>query len=692
MSNLAFLWMSSGRLSGSIPTQIMALTNLFVIAFSNNRLSGTLPPTMFLTCPRLRFVFLNNNNIGGKLPTLNTSVTTCIVMSSNQLTGSIELASNNRSRLETLILHNNLLTGTIPSSISQISQLRVLSLFGNRLTGTLPPLRQHNNSLVLLFENFLSCRIPSISTDQHVHNARTLIAPGNMFPLDSFARLDAEWLYEWDRDSTHLFLPFPAPWVRLCTFVSIGIFIVLVLSVPVFRMNSVGSQTSSFRKRKQGQIPPVWTKLGYFCGAMVGMSAIHAVVLFSSANMFYCGDQLAHITLADADRIGPGLCLGVVVCGILHFALSLWGLRLLHGTNIRQPPPIKSLELVAMLLLEAELSAAYNAPPINDAPVVHVEPWTNVIPRRSALMAGWLVSLGILNVPTIVYTTIQALPANNVLNLSQWEASMLGHAIAPVLVVVSEVIVPWLCAFVVSKWDNDMETRRRLDLATAFVLLSHILVLSVLPILSEFALAQGCMQGSRLLWRPCTAEGNFDVLIPILNAVNVTVLHHSDVCTPSFGDANRCVRQVIRTVAQLNMNKIIWQALFSTIKIFAVFGSGLFTAHRRVTWKWARRILLLVPQTVSMKVMTLTALSWTVTGFMYGGVAPLVWGAVALGLVSQYLSLQVIRSVEIFRNVRIMSHHDTFRDIPVGIMASGIVIQGVLFVWFFVSAYPCTAS
>jgi len=143
LTNLTVLVLPDSQLTGSIPTELANLTNLTVLDLSNNQLTGSIP-TELGNLTNLTNLNLSNNQLTGSIPTELGNLTnlTNLNLSNNQLTGSIPTGLTNLSSLD---LSNNQLTGSIPTDLN----LSSLDLSNNQLTGLIPRQLGHLSNLEL---------------------------------------------------------------------------------------------------------------------------------------------------------------------------------------------------------------------------------------------------------------------------------------------------------------------------------------------------------------------------------------------------------------------------------------------------------------------------------------------------------------------------------------------------------------
>jgi hypothetical protein len=138
LTNLEYINFDINRLEGSIPTRISELTNLEVFIMSqNNGLTGTLPE-MF--SPFTQVISLFGNKLTGSIPDNWGIMMPALIelnVGSNSLTGTLPASLGRLANLGTLWVAFNQLTGTIPSDLGDLTSLWQLSVFSNSLTGSI---------------------------------------------------------------------------------------------------------------------------------------------------------------------------------------------------------------------------------------------------------------------------------------------------------------------------------------------------------------------------------------------------------------------------------------------------------------------------------------------------------------------------------------------------------------------------
>ncbi len=138
-SHVVKLELSNNNLTGTIPSDIGNLTELWHLDLGVNNLTGEIPNSIG-NLKKLKFLYLWGNKLTGSIPNSIGNLTKLLSLgiSFNKLSGSIPSEIGNLTSLSSIILHKNNLTGTIPSEIGGLTGLRRLILNNNHLTGTIP--------------------------------------------------------------------------------------------------------------------------------------------------------------------------------------------------------------------------------------------------------------------------------------------------------------------------------------------------------------------------------------------------------------------------------------------------------------------------------------------------------------------------------------------------------------------------
>mmetsp|Transcript_31191 Transcript_31191/g.75013 ORF Transcript_31191/g.75013 Transcript_31191/m.75013 type:complete len:402 (-) Transcript_31191:1464-2669(-) len=118
----------------------LSTLSLSYVSMRNATLTGTIPASIGSSLPRLTSLDLANNNLVGTIPQeiLLLSDLKYLNLDNQYFTGIIPLDIAFTSQLEELHLAGNALTGTIPTTINYLNRLSVFDAGENSLTGTLP--------------------------------------------------------------------------------------------------------------------------------------------------------------------------------------------------------------------------------------------------------------------------------------------------------------------------------------------------------------------------------------------------------------------------------------------------------------------------------------------------------------------------------------------------------------------------
>ena len=212
------LSLASNALSGTIPNELLDLTELETLHLSGNSLSGCVPEALYEVAThdldaagipscverevlegfynatdganwkdnsnwlseeplgtwygvttdssgRVKNLDLRWNDLSGQIPGELAGLRGLeqLILSTNELTGTIPTELGALTNLERLILSSNGLTGTIPTELGELTNLVNLDLDSNALTGTIPPELGGltNLSRLMLDGNMLTGTIPT---------------------------------------------------------------------------------------------------------------------------------------------------------------------------------------------------------------------------------------------------------------------------------------------------------------------------------------------------------------------------------------------------------------------------------------------------------------------------------------------------------------------------------------------------
>ena len=136
------------QLTGSIPSNLVALDNLWLLNLGENQLSGNIPDGLG---SQLNILYLNNNNLSGPLPVDIFQINEGLDISNNQLTGELtEAMFDHLSCIEEeeycfycwypyeINISNNQLSGTLPSNICNLKCSDILYLANNQFCDPYP--------------------------------------------------------------------------------------------------------------------------------------------------------------------------------------------------------------------------------------------------------------------------------------------------------------------------------------------------------------------------------------------------------------------------------------------------------------------------------------------------------------------------------------------------------------------------
>lgn len=140
--------LANNALSGTLPSNLNALSFLVYFEAFGNAVGGTIPAISAMT--KLERFRMNTNLLTGTIPALPASINIFLV-NNNQLTGSLPSLAG-LTALTAFQAANNQLTGSIPS-LAGLSSLVSFSVYSNQLSGTLPAISGLSNLILFYVDN-----------------------------------------------------------------------------------------------------------------------------------------------------------------------------------------------------------------------------------------------------------------------------------------------------------------------------------------------------------------------------------------------------------------------------------------------------------------------------------------------------------------------------------------------------------
>jgi hypothetical protein len=137
LAHLKYFYASYNYFTGALPSFASYIKNIYLI---QNQIGGTIPHGWGKSMPNLQNLSLKRNALKGSLPTTLGKLTSLYTLdlSDNQCNGAIPSELGQLIFLEKLDFCNNLLTGTIPSELGSLRWLESVLAANNQLTGTIP--------------------------------------------------------------------------------------------------------------------------------------------------------------------------------------------------------------------------------------------------------------------------------------------------------------------------------------------------------------------------------------------------------------------------------------------------------------------------------------------------------------------------------------------------------------------------
>ncbi|TMW85093.1 hypothetical protein EJD97_023792, partial [Solanum chilense] len=136
-TQLVNLDFSFNSLTGSIPSNVSGIQNLYSLSLSSNHLNGTIPSWIF-SLPSLVWLEFSDNHFSGNIQEFTSKTLAIVSLKQNQLQGPIPKSPLNQRNLYSIVLSHNNLSGQITSTICNLKTLILLDLGSNNLEGTIP--------------------------------------------------------------------------------------------------------------------------------------------------------------------------------------------------------------------------------------------------------------------------------------------------------------------------------------------------------------------------------------------------------------------------------------------------------------------------------------------------------------------------------------------------------------------------
>eukprot|EP00299_Pterocystis_sp_00344_P007617 c2547_g1_i1.p1 GENE.c2547_g1_i1~~c2547_g1_i1.p1 ORF type:complete len:694 (+),score=110.75 c2547_g1_i1:1004-3085(+) len=579
---------------------VQGCSNLEAVDISHNHLRGTIPSHV-VQSPSLKALLLQDNKLEGSIPPLNSlRDIEVLYLANNQLTGSLpSLVHLNQLRF--LLLSRNRLTGAIPSLPSS---LEALVLFSNHLSGKLSELPQKcfnsSDSLLLLHENLLSC---GLSDTRGVcdHSYRAVVAVGNKFSGDDIPC----WVPEVERIAKPLWTHKHDWQVPLGLTSSACVLLFVLLTI---RFRTITTETNHLDR-----LARIFVKASLrLCFPSTLLLIVILISTFVLQNRLYkCGDALAQFSISILGNSSSIIDWCVVILGLIFGIVGIIVYKLIHH---------ETLEMCQAISHEADFRVG----------------WMTYV----KLAIGTLLIIVSGSVCTVLSLLLESLPSDNPLKIGETGFEIIGFIAPPLLSIVTEFVVPFLCHYL-DVWCTRGTLPDRHKLTIELVVRSCLAIW--VPILVTSIVHNDCFQFWKSLWLPCYQHtSDFDVelnanlrIASRLFAVNLP-FRTSQLCTQQF-KRGHCVSTVMDKVSTLLLGKVLFQAGVMNWFLF-IFAS--LPAKKFCCWD---RITTQVRNHLSAKSTHILVFTWLEIALLFGFASPLLAYSVALVILSQYLVIESFR-------------------------------------------------
>jgi len=192
--------------------------------------------------------------------------------------------------------------------------------------------------------------------------------------------------------------------------------------------------------------------------------------------------------------------------------------------------------------------------------------------QRWLWRALWLFGFCVLTLPSVLYVAASSLPENNTLFnatlMAQWY--YISKAMSFVLIIISNVLVPWWANFCSASGINPLETCCWVNL----------FVVWLLPATTAVLFNEDCFSVWLRFWSTCY-DNELDISIPNEVCVlfsdgvscgsvgNLTLLTTESICRPVY-HKGRCARSVLATLSPLYVQKAVLQCTVAPVIFLAM--------------------------------------------------------------------------------------------------------------------------
>ncbi|MCD7973290.1 MAG: hypothetical protein LUG18_11605 [Candidatus Azobacteroides sp.] len=163
LSELKYLILEGNELTGQLPSGLSELENLEILNLSKNQYEGAMP-SVIAALSSLKKLNLSYNNYTSLIDFSNlTALEEVIITDNPNLSVSIPSSIGKLEAVRTVHFNNNNLSGSIPVEVKSMKALQDLKLFSNNLSGSIPSEIGEVTSLVTadLQDNKFTGSIPS---------------------------------------------------------------------------------------------------------------------------------------------------------------------------------------------------------------------------------------------------------------------------------------------------------------------------------------------------------------------------------------------------------------------------------------------------------------------------------------------------------------------------------------------------